>query len=225
MALIHNVWSDIEGFLNNNTSIFFNERDLQMHLAVFLKQQNYDVDVEYRITKKNLTKYGALYPWDENVISIDIVVSQDGVYVPIELKFKTRMIKNDSISTFLRFGEATSVSDIVRNQSAQDLGRYGFWKDVKRLELIKDRFKRVDNGIVIFLTNDDNYVMCPKAMSVSYNYEQFSMTSGLKKHLTRHWSKSIPKSCPDFEINKTYDIYWEKPMYLGEQFYYCMLKV
>ena len=225
MALIHNVWNDIEEFLKNNTEIFFNERDLQMHLAVFLKRRNYDVDVEYRITKTNLTKYGAFYPWDEDVISIDVVVSQEGVYIPIEIKYKTRTIKNTSISNLPRFGEATPITDIIRNQSAQDLGRYGFWKDVKRLELIKKRFKQVDEGIVIFLTNDYNYVECPQVGSVSYNYEQFSMTPGLKTHLTRHWSKTIPKSYQDFEIDKAYDLYWEKPVYHGEQFFYCMLKV
>ena len=225
MALIHDVWYDVESFLKNNTRVFFNERDLQMHLAVFLKQQDYDVDVEYRITKNSLTKYGAIYPWDEDVVSVDIVVSQEDDYVPIEIKYKTRTIKNGSINTLPRFGEATSVNDIIRNQSAHDLGRYGFWKDVKRLELIKDRFDKVNDGIAVFLTNDENYVMCPKVTSTHYNYEQFSMTSGSKTLLSRHWHTSIPKSYPNFEVDKVYDICWKETSYHGEHFYYCLLKV
>ena len=44
------VLDDIHEFLNQNTKVFANERDLQMNLAVYLKcVKRYDVEVEYHV--------------------------------------------------------------------------------------------------------------------------------------------------------------------------------
>ena len=125
------VKSDIEGFLASNTELLFNERDLQMRLSIFLvrSKNNYDdVDLEYHLPAGFNKKFDKDYKdWKTEKPSIDLVVRKDTEYVPIELKYKLKAV-NGSIS---RFGEKScNTVEIIPNQSAQNLGRYAFWKDV-----------------------------------------------------------------------------------------------
>ena len=99
MAMINIVIDDICTFLAQPRTIpFMNERDLQMHLAIFLTATtHYDrVEVEYYVPKVTL---GNGYVW-ENEMKVDIVVVREGEYVPIELKYKTREIPGINIDRF-----------------------------------------------------------------------------------------------------------------------------
>lgn len=53
---------DISAFLSTNDRLFFNERDLQMHLAVYLKETSHydDVEVEYFIPSSVLQGYESI---------------------------------------------------------------------------------------------------------------------------------------------------------------------
>ena len=92
----------IEEFLSKNTKLFYNERDLQVNLALFLKSKGYynNVFLEYSLPTKEL------YP-DSNSsadVRIDIVVEENGKYIPIELKYKTEKEEGK----LNRFGEECS---------------------------------------------------------------------------------------------------------------------
>lgn len=59
-VLLSLVKDDILKFFNQNNELFFNERDLQMHLALWLKESknNYDdVDIEYYVPQNELKEY------------------------------------------------------------------------------------------------------------------------------------------------------------------------
>lgn len=74
------------------------------------------------------------------------IKTKRGSRVGIELKYKTAK------TSFLLDGEEV----VLQNHLATDLGRYGFWKDVARIEsLIRDG--ELDYGYVIFLTNAPSY--------------------------------------------------------------------
>lgn len=77
---------------------------------------------------------------------IDILTRIGKTAYAIELKYKTR--KLDTTHS----GEAFH----LLNQSAQDLGRYDFIKDVVRLERFIDIHPNA-KGFAIFLTNDSSY--------------------------------------------------------------------
>ena len=207
----------IASFLDRNKHLFTNERDLQMHLAIALANE-YGVDnveVEYFIPGETFDKES--YPWKQQNKSsnnqdmrIDIVVQRGSEFVPIELKYKTKLIIED---TFERFGKTIVGAQLVKDQSAQDLGRYDFWRDVRRLELLCKKFDKVRNGIAVFLTNDTAYYQKPKEKKKGKvpNCNQFYLTGNNGK--SRKWENGTEKKYkpgrPKFCLDNVYDIKWE----------------
>lgn len=214
MNTLNKLEEDIQEFFKTSHQFFFNERDLQMNLAVWLmKEKSYPIEVEYRIASNTIKQY----PWGEKIISTDLVVVSNGRYILIELKYKTCSLKNDETEKFYRFGEVAKLKDVVKNQSAQDLGRYGFWKDVKRIELIKQSYKKVLGGIAIFVTNDKSYTTAPKEQEKKVGYYDFRMLDNNEISGILQWRKdgkirevNIPEAYPNFKLSGTYTLHWEK---------------
>lgn len=213
---------DISDFLSNNNRLFFNERDLQMHLAVYLKEtSHYDnVEVEYFIPSDVLQGYEDIA--NEKKLYLDIVVSKDGVFVPIELKYKT---KGASLK-IARFGDPLEKhKNILTNQGAQDLGMYRFWKDIRRIELVRKRFTNVPGGVAVFVTNDNAYMNPPRSTS---NNILFSMTEGCHS-VQKQWSNvdcKLRDKFHGFDVEAKYDIHWEtKKVEYGMDLYYCIVGV
>lgn len=161
------VKADIEMFIEQQEELMFNEFDFQMQLALFLRGSGHydDVDAEYYLPNSIVDGYD----WDSNMY-IDIVVSRSGEYVPIELKYTTRAAKRD----IKRFGRLIPDVQVIRNQGAQDNRRYDFWKDVRRIELVKKIFPAVKSGLAVFLTCDPAYTRAPRPGSTN---APFSMAS------------------------------------------------
>ena len=137
------VQTDILLFLDNNNELLFNERDFQMHLATYLRESKHydDVDVEYYVPQTELKDY----VW-QSELRIDIVVRKEEKYFLIELKYKTKKVEKE----IARLGEFLKNKVVVmKNQGAQDLGMYDFWKDVRRIELVRNRFGNVDRKSVV----------------------------------------------------------------------------
>lgn len=139
-TLLTNVYNDILRFIiEEEQNLFFNERDLQMHLALYLlkSSNNYDdVEVEYYVPVFNNRKDKILKEYDWNSeIRLDIIVMKNNEFLPVEIKYKTRNIQNSY--GLSRFNKEIPDVDILKNQSAQNLGCYDFWKDVRRIEVIK----------------------------------------------------------------------------------------
>ena len=226
--LLQSVKNDITDFLSKQKMFFFNERDLQVNLALYLsnlKDKDYKVHLEYHIPTSELNNY----PWTENNISIDLVVEKNGEYVPVELKYKTCSLPEGS--KINRFGEPMCAKSIVKNQSAQDLGRYGFWKDVKRLELLKKKYeKKIAGGIVLFVTNDKSYTIQPQKESVGYY--NFRMLDAQPISGTLKW-KVQGKDCEtkdqpyvDIALEKIYTPQWNHySSEMGEEMYFVLMTI
>lgn len=217
MSLSDNAKNDIIDFLNRNNELLFNERDFQMHLSVALRENGHydDVDIEYYVPFEQLENY----IW-KNELRLDIVVRKGNEYLPIELKYKTRKAKR----TILRFNEQIQDIEVLKNQGAQDLGMYDFWKDVRRIELVRKRFAKVHNGLAVFVTNDAQYTRPSKPTS---NNHLFNMDNGVHGK-TKHWSDKNSTSCkkhPDFEVEKEYVVEWLTTRFEDVEFHYCIVSI
>ena len=208
--LLHEVYSDIIRFLTKeNQNLFFNERDLQMHLALYLQKLNKydDVEVEYYVpvfdTNKNKILQG--YDWDSEV-KLDIVVVKNNEFLPVEIKYKTKRTTKSFI--FKRFNKEIPNVNILKNQSAQDLGCYDFWKDVRRIEVIKGQYEEtVKCGIALFLTNDSYYWGGRiKENSACYNFRLSENNKTLKKE----WNNDVKSKLThlDFKLERAYNSKW-----------------
>ncbi|CAM4490089.1 hypothetical protein FHS16_005136 [Paenibacillus endophyticus] len=120
--------------------IFHNEADFQHALAWELKEiYNCKVRLEQRI---DIDSGRRTY--------LDILLEMDGRRIAIELKYKMRAVE------YTFEGESFS----LLNQGAQDIGRYDILKDLQRLERMVEQ-KWVDEGYLIYLTNDSSYFLDP----------------------------------------------------------------
>ena len=223
VTLIDLVRNDVCAFLESNDELLFNERDFQMHLATWLRNStdSYDdVDVEYYVPWQELQKVGK-YVW-ESELRLDIVVKKDGEYCPVELKYKTKKVER-KIS---RFDEDLTADVVVmKNQGAQDLGMYDFWKDVRRVELVRNRFERVKGGLAVFVTNDGFYTKGSKESSNNY---LFGMAGEAARSTKKHWANpesTCAKTHPNFEVEREYSIEWRTREIDKVEFYYCIVTI
>jgi hypothetical protein len=222
MALVDQVRRDIETFLQDSQELFFNERDLQMHLAVFLRASKAgydDVDVEYYVPHTELRGY----IW-QSELRLDLVVREGNEYLPIELKYKTSDVTVD----IPRFGEPLEDCQVMKYQGAQDLGMYDFWKDVRRIELIRQRFSNVKNGLALFLTNDKFYVNGPRATSNNANFSLKAGTHSKEKYWQNSQSRCA-KDNPGFTVERDYAISWNTAEAYAQQQkieqHYCIVTI
>ena len=214
------VRADVFAFLESNDELLFNERDFQMHLATWLRNSANcydDVDVEYYVPRQELDNY----VWDSE-LRLDIVVKKDGEYCPVELKYKTRKVER-KISRFDE--DLTGNVVVIKNQGAQDLGMYDFWKDVRRVELVRNRFERVKSGLAVFVTNDGFYTKGSKESSNNY---LFNMSAGKTHSKQKRWANpesTCAKTHPNFEVEREYSIEWRTREIDKVGFYYCIVTI
>lgn len=218
--------------------IFSNELHLQMHLAQHLISQGCKLLYEYHVPS---SCFDANYPWrtkeDKDKTTkpqemyLDLVVTDkyEREYVPIEIKYKTRSLGTEDMVVF----KEQVKGELLRNQGAQDIGMYNFWKDVCRLELVKKSYsKHVKNGIAIFVTNDPYY--WAKVEDYVSRYD-FRMTEGRKtSEGILSWrgmvSPNVQKGHPDFMLKGSYEIKWHDIRKVHDpiepcDFRYCMVVV
>lgn len=183
MSLQADVNHDIATWLNHHEDIIANERDLQVELALALRQSGaYDkVHIEYRIPenflRERITAAGIIanvweknhsqFPWlNSSNYFIDIVVEKDNKFFPVELKYATRSIDN----AYRIFDNDTSES-LLSDKAAHDIIMYHFWKDVRRLEVLSRLFNNVVGGISLLVANPKVYYEEPRKLP---GYKQFS---------------------------------------------------
>lgn len=219
MTIENIIKKDIQTFFNERNEVFFNEKELQIQLSVYLTQSgNYDdVNVEYYIPFSQLDGY----IW-KNELYLDIVVRKGDEYVAIELKYPTKKIAQPIV----RFGEKLPDVSLLKEHSAINLIQYNFWKDVRRLELLKKRFPSVRSGLSVLLTNDLSYMKPHKKGS---DCEPFSTNGGMHNAM-KCWSnnkgdKMAQKGYPDFVLDKQYAIDWNNTNLGGNEFIYCIVEV
>ena len=206
----------IEEFLRENTKLFYNERDLQVNLALFLKNKGYykNVFLEYSLPTK------MLYPNSKSSadVRIDIVVEKNGKFIPIELKYKTEKVTGE----LHRFGEKP-LGTILKKQGVQNIGKYSFWKDIERIERIKENFKNVQTGYCVFITNDKSYTQ-PSGGATA----PFSMEAGATRMGNLDWDGDVELanrlSTISFKEKPTIKK-WDTTENEGITFHYCIVEV
>ncbi len=220
------VLNDIHDFLKQTSKIFANERDFQMNLAVYLKStKHYDVNVEYRVSSEIISslldpaiaRRCTYYPWlqaksdNPQEMYVDIVVSNGQEFVPVELKYK----KREEMGSVVLFGQKMGKGIILKDDSAQDLGRYSFWKDVRRLEFLAQSFDNVKNGIAILVTNDASYKTDSCTETQSKNFAIGDGSETYHKDTNCCWpfnpldAKSY-KSYPSFKLAFEKEVIWNE---------------
>ncbi|RMD66661.1 hypothetical protein D6833_01215 [Candidatus Parcubacteria bacterium] len=122
--------------LEKKRPIFHSEADFQHAFAWEIHQRLPDASI--RLELPIFIGHRALH--------LDIWVATKGAGFAIELKYKTRALK-------VQLGEEHFR---LKNQSAQDIGRYDFIKDIQRLEQVVAKRENTV-GYAIFLTNDSAY--------------------------------------------------------------------
>jgi len=219
--------SDIEEFLENTKEPFYNECEFQMYLALFLKEKGYNIYLEYsvpldcekvqgEINKRK--KRGESIPFsNREKMDIDIVIEKDNFFYPIELKYKTRSIQID----LKRFGEDLKDSKFLKDQGGIPRGRYDFWKDVARLEFIKESFKqKICKGFCVFLTNDRKYMEEEIKTSKDFTMEEGKPHKGFLSFKT----PSLAQKHKGFSLLENHQIdKWKELSSIG--FHYCIVKV
>lgn len=141
--------------LRNERPLFHSEDDFKFALAWKLKEE-YPAAV-VRLERPLDAKNGRLH--------IDLTVDFAEERLAIELKYKTRQL------LVLHNKEIYDLKD----QSAQDLGRYDFCKDLVRLEQIVAA-SPATTGYAILLTNDSSYWRTANATDTAY--AAFSVCDG-----------------------------------------------
>ena len=113
----------------------------------------------------------------------------------------------------------------MKNQGAQDLGMYDFWKDVRRVELVRRRFDRVKGGLAVFVTNDPLYTKASKPTSNNY---LLNMAEGTPHSKQKHWlnpESTCAKTHPNFDVEQEYTIKWHSREIDNVVFHYCVVSV
>jgi hypothetical protein len=165
---------DLDGVLrelSKERPVFHSEADFQHALAwkIHEKHPEMNIRLERRIEL------------DDKEIYVDIFLKDKEERIGlIELKYKTRDIEievNDE-----RFK--------LKDQSAQDISRYDFIKDVSRLEECVDKLPNAI-GYAIFLTNDPSYWNLPRTTNTID--KDFRIHDGRVVQGTLRWKEGTSK--------------------------------
>lgn len=195
----------IKEALESRQEFFTREQEIQIYLADYLNGLKlFDhVYLEYHIPSNALTNY----PWkDSNNIYIDIVVSVGGRYYPIEIKYKT-VSQTLPLNVF-----GTPSPFVLGHHGAKNIGCYDFWKDIKRLELFEEKFESVGQGIMLFVTNDESYLLKPRNNKVGYAQFSIHENRTIESRQTLDWNGalSISLNRPPINLKNSYYINWKK---------------
>lgn len=155
--------------ISRSRKIFYSEADFQFALA-------WEIQKEYPDAKIRL-EYCYCHPGNDLKQYIDILVVTETGWYPIELKYKTRSLSINYNGELYR----------LKNQSAQDQGRYDFLKDVQRIESFCKYNPEIHKGFAIFLTNDPTYWNGAKSNNTVD--EEYKLIEGSIKTGTMSWAK------------------------------------
>ena len=132
--------AEILAILAKKRSIFHSEADFQHAFAWEIQQKlpNAAVRLELPIDVQN------------RYLHVDLWVAYQNQVLAAELKYKTRALSIEIDNERYR----------LKSQSAQDVGRYDFIKDIQRLEHISE-VARNFVGYAVMITNDSAYWIQP----------------------------------------------------------------
>ena len=189
--------------LKDCTQPFLQEVDLQVFLFNKFRKEfgEASVYIEYPIISPVKGKK------NEEVLGyIDLLVEADGLFYPIELKYKSKPANVE----FSYFGKSKTYS--LKKHTAYNLNCYGFWADVARMEKLALSVNKVANGIGVFMTNDPNYCNGPQNNNVKY--ANFAISEGrvIPSNSLLKWKRDVDilKNHPDIKLTNKYTVKWQE---------------
>lgn len=219
--LLRCLTSDVTQFLEHRDALMFNERDFQLQLALYLyRTGHYDgIDIEYAIP--NAAAAAAGYEWESN-LRLDMAVHSGSSYAVVELKYPTRRVRAE----VSRFGRVLPDCEVIKSHGAQDLVSYHFWKDVRRIEIVRRLFPdTVVGGLAVMLTNDPCYV---RGAADGTIYREFSTADRLRDiHGRLDWSRPAATATghPGFTLEGRYSTHWHHTDIANEHFNYLIIQI
>ena len=191
--------------------VFHSEADFQHALAWELQLGSPDANIRL---EKQVAAQGSR-------VHLDLLFQSSTVELAIELKYKTRL------GSLTYAGEEFS----LRNQSAQDIGRHDFIKDIQRLErYVQSRNHSV--GYAVLLTNDRTYWTESKkadAVDSEFRVHEGRMLQGGAAWGIKASAGTKHKREEPITLQGTYKMEWTDYSSLGsaanESFRYILLRV
>lgn len=153
--------------LKNKRKIFHSEADFQFALA-------WEIQICYPVAKVRL-EYRP--PEIEPNMYIDILVIIDGIWYPIELKYKTVKCTKASGGEIFK----------LKNHGAQDLGRYDYLLDIMRIEQFSKYIDPFGKGYALMLTNDPLY--WGQSSKIDTIDREFRLIDGFEKAGNLKWAE------------------------------------
>ena len=228
--MIDELKKDCIKWISRLTEVMRNEREMQVRLAMYLKENRYydNVFVEYTVPLQLLAEHNfevpskseddtwttpENFPW-HNQMYFDVMVEKDGRFAAVELKYATRAI---SVQPGVFYQPVPANIKIIKNQEASNLTMYNYWKDVHRIEALT-HIPKVIGGVAIILTNNKLYWEQPRQTPAPPAYSEFSthhdreVIPGLLEWGTNKGEKIsdyILKTHPNFSIDGSYKCHWD----------------
>jgi len=142
--------------LKSKRKVFYSESDFQFSLAWEIHEYYDNANIRLE------------YPHLQGKEYIDIIVELNGKIYPIELKYKTLSFldENTQSSTVIDNNEKYD----LKNQGAQDHGRYDYLYDIQRIEKFLKDNEKYEYGYAILLTNDKSYWNKRKSNSIDVQF-------------------------------------------------------
>ena len=151
---------------------------------------------------------------------LDVFIFRNDKICALELKYKTKRLDITISNEDYR----------LKNQGAQDIGRYDFCKDIEKLEKVLRKYPN-GTGFVIFLTNDDLYWRTPRNLNTAD--KDFRIHEGRTIKGTLKWKEGTSKGTmrgreSPIKLAGKYSIRWKDYSDLKRQngmFRYLLVRV
>lgn len=184
--------------LSENRPIFHIEADFQHALAWQIQKDHPELEIRFEYKPQNISER----------IFVDLWIKDESENnFAIELKYKTRKFEETV------YNEKFKLMD----QSAQDLGRYDYLKDVERLEKIVSTHEKT-TGFAIILTNDSGYWNIPtNSDTVDADYRIFdgNIIHGKLKWAEHASNGTIFGRTTPLNISGNYSLKWNDYSQIG----------
>ncbi len=186
--------------LSQSRPIFHSEADFQHALAWKIREVMPDSQIRLE------------YPFrhDGNPMYLDIWLPTERM--AIELKYLSRRLEQEYE------GEHFALKD----QSAHDVRRYDFLKDVQRLESVVEHAEQsTRGGVAVLLTNDSAYSKSPTSRWETTNDAAFRLHEGRKATGNLVWSERTGQGTmkgreDPIRLSGSYTTHWRDYSRLGE---------
>ena len=186
---------DIDGLMGSladSRKVFHSEADFQHALAWHIHQAMPEGQVRLEVDVMQVEHQRRF---------LDIWLPVEGI--AIELKYKTRGLEL----------EQDDEPFVLRNQSAQDQGRYDFLLDIQRLELMRSNLEQCKAAYAVLLTNDSSYWKVPThrdTVDADFRVHEGRAVSGALAWAARASSGTVGGRKSPIQIRGSYRLRWRE---------------